>query len=204
MRNLDKAKQFKRIRDQLEEIFKEVEKSLDPRSTPFSKAIFAAKFMKDNGLDFIERKPADSVWSQEELDQAKESIAESRLGPPIMHHTAFNGDIVANWDLYPGRVQFHPGIEQDPEYPSEQARLVIEEVWPRVRDRFLKKNKDYAENAGHLGLKGQFADINRKFWKLKREWWDGNRLESEPGYEVAEDMIAHLLLALLFMEDEGN
>lgn len=96
------------------------------------------------------------------------------------------------------------GLVEEWEFPTEQARRVCTEILPGVLALFLKKNRDYRGNAKHLGYKGQFADINRKFWKLERGWWDGIPLESEPAEEVAADMIGHLLLGLLFAADEGN
>lgn len=96
------------------------------------------------------------------------------------------------------------GLESGWKFPTEQARRVCVEILPGVLALFLRKNRDYRENAQTLGFKGQFADIHRKYTKLKRGWWDGIPLESEPAEEVAADMIAHLLLGLLFVTDEES
>lgn len=87
-------------------------------------------------------------------------------------------------------------------FPTLQAARVLQEILPPALERFLEKNKDYGDAAVHLGAKGQFADMNRKYWKIKAELWDGKRLESEPIEEVLEDMIGHCLLTLLFLRDE--
>jgi hypothetical protein len=98
-------------------------------------------------------------------------------------------------------MQLALGIE---EYPTEQARRIVEGILPRVICRFIAKNRDYGENAQTLGLRGQFADLHRKYGKLRRAWWEGEQLYSESDTEVAEDMIAHLLLALLFAADRDD
>jgi hypothetical protein len=96
------------------------------------------------------------------------------------------------------------GLPEEWEFPTEQARRVCVEILPGVLALFLRKNRDYRENAQTLGHKGQFADIHRKYTKLYLGWWEGIPLESEPAEEVAADMIAHLLLGLLFVADEES
>lgn len=53
-----------------------------------------------------------------------------------------------------------------------------------------------------LGIKGQWADIWRKVWKLHKVFWNGETLKGEQPLEIIDDMIAHLLLTrdLLVME----
>lgn len=68
--------------------------------------------------------------------------------------------------------------------------------------RFLDKGDDYDNTWSHLGSKGQFADINRKFWKLKRAVWDEKELTGEPLIEVIQDLLGHLFLLLETLEME--
>jgi hypothetical protein len=74
-------------------------------------------------------------------------------------------------------------------------------------EQFLEKNKDYAsgptpgfpdgfENADVLGIQGQFAEIWRKIWKLKKALWDDQELIGEQPREVLLDMIGHCFLAI--------
>lgn len=64
------------------------------------------------------------------------------------------------------------------------------------------KAKDYnsdaegIEPADVLGLKGQFADIWRKIWKLKKALWDGKELTGEQPREILLDLIGHCFLAI--------
>lgn len=45
-----------------------------------------------------------------------------------------------------------------------------------------------------LGIRGQFADLWRKVWKLKKALWDGEELRGEQPIEIIDDLIAHLFL----------
>lgn len=67
------------------------------------------------------------------------------------------------------------------------------------------------DTANHLGAKGQFADINRKFWRLKAMLWD----EVVPMYpdagagetveEILMDLIGHAALTIDFLrESQGH
>jgi hypothetical protein len=72
---------------------------------------------------------------------------------------------------------------------------------PLVVKRMREKSADYNsegelpfEPHTVLGIKGQFADIWRKVWKLKKGLWDGTELKGEQPIEIIDDLIAHLLL----------
>jgi hypothetical protein len=101
------------------------------------------------------------------------------------------------WDIGPERLIDVP----HPEYPTEQAQEIMEEIWPEVRALFLRKNAHYGETANELGLKGQYADIHRKVGPLKRLLWDGVPQfdDCEDAQEIASDMIGHLLLTLYYL-----
>lgn len=74
---------------------------------------------------------------------------------------------------------------------------IFEKIMPEFIDRFVVKSHDYDDAYKFLGSRGQFSDISRKYWKLKREIWDGEELTGEPLGEVIDDMLAHLLLLKL-------
>lgn len=65
-------------------------------------------------------------------------------------------------------------------------------------EHFVKRNKGYGESASDLGVKGQYADINRKVIKLRRRLWEDVpvSLGDEPTEEVCFDLIGHLLLTV--------
>lgn len=84
-------------------------------------------------------------------------------------------------------------------FATEQARAIFQEVLPTVLERFVRKNADYGSTAAFLGAKGQFADINPKFWKLKRALWDGEPLIGESVEEILSDLVGHSLLSLYFL-----
>lgn len=78
---------------------------------------------------------------------------------------------------------------------------IFEKILPAFIERFITKSVDYDDTYKHLGSKGQFSDISRKYWKLKREVWEGIELQGEPVGEVIDDMLAHLLLLKLCQQE---
>lgn len=94
-------------------------------------------------------------------------------------------------------------------------------AFERIRDQWVPiwlkgfelNSRDYNSNAvvtfePHtvLGLRGQFADIWRKIWKLKKAFWDDERLEGEQPLEIIDDLISHLFLTrdLLIQQQQEN
>jgi hypothetical protein len=89
--------------------------------------------------------------------------------------------------------------------PHEQCGRILTGSLQDAVKLFVRRQAEYGESANHLGAKGQFADINRKFWKLKRLMWDENVPEdaiSESAEEVLMDFIGHALLGIHFLRQE--
>lgn len=87
---------------------------------------------------------------------------------------------------------------------SPELYAIVTQHMPQWADLFARKNADYGDGAKVLGVRGQYADINRKMLKLKRALWDGELLEFEGADEVIMDLIGHLFLTLYmirFRED---
>jgi hypothetical protein len=85
------------------------------------------------------------------------------------------------------------------ETATEQARRILGRHLPVAMEHFLERNKEYGEGSAHvLGIKGQYADINRKVIKLKRYLWDDIPVEpeAEPIAMVAAELIGHLLILI--------
>lgn len=88
-------------------------------------------------------------------------------------------------------------------------RIITKHV-PAWAEKFRAKSDDYnsSEEFGGmephtiLGIRGQFADIWRKVWKLKKALWDGETLAGEQPREIIQDLIAHLFLTLDLMEQQ--
>lgn len=72
-------------------------------------------------------------------------------------------------------------------------------IIPEVLKRFNFKDQDYGDAFKLLGEKGQFSDINRKFWKLYNAIWLGRELVGEQPDEIAEDIIGHCLLLIYLL-----
>lgn len=88
---------------------------------------------------------------------------------------------------------------------SEEAYAEIDmEVIPRTIEKFKEKRRDYTGSPAFLflGSKGQFSDINRKFWKLYVAVWEGKKLEGEQPEEIVMDFIGHCWLMLYCLKEE--
>lgn len=86
-----------------------------------------------------------------------------------------------------------------PEEPVSLGKLVIE--WNK---RFSEKQQDYADTHLFLGSKGQFSDMNRKFWKLYRAVWQGQPLVGEQAEEIAFDLVGHCFLLIDSLRKEAQ
>lgn len=89
------------------------------------------------------------------------------------------------------------------EQNSHMRRRILGDdgILQRAAGRWSSKNLDYGGQQMFLGLKAQFADINRKFWKLYQAVWLDQPPVHEPTVEICEDMIGHLLMMIYFLED---
>jgi hypothetical protein len=86
---------------------------------------------------------------------------------------------------------------------SPKLKRIIRIHVPKVLEKFGIKNRGYkSESQYGLGLKGEFANINRKTGKLYQGIWQGDpaAFESESCEEVLMDMIGHCLLALDYLD----
>jgi hypothetical protein len=91
-------------------------------------------------------------------------------------------------------------IKKPPKLADEYA-YIVRQIVPAVVERFVSKGGDYGDAWKLLGTKGQFSDINRKFWKLYYSIWLDRPLVGEQADECAEDIIGHCLLLLYLMEN---
>lgn len=94
--------------------------------------------------------------------------------------------------------------------PSEAAADILQNDLPAAIQFFLEKNKDYTtrEGAGFhtadlLGARGQFADMWRKWGKLHKGLWLGEKLETESPGEILTDFFGHIMLTLRYLR-KGN
>lgn len=88
--------------------------------------------------------------------------------------------------------------------PSEgyMYKVVAEDIFYDVIGKFLEKGADYGDSWRLLGAKGQFSDINRKFWKLYNSIWLGQELQGEQMDECVQDIIGHCLILLYILRYE--
>lgn len=87
--------------------------------------------------------------------------------------------------------------------PQEAYDIINNEIAPEALEFFQGKQTDYNTHGFQmLGSRGQFSDINRKFWKLYRALWEGESLEGEQPIEICMDLIGHALLTIYCLRDE--
>lgn len=86
---------------------------------------------------------------------------------------------------------------------TKEAIDILERILPECIALYLRKNKDYGESDDDLGIRGDFADMHRKWKKLRRSMWDGQALKDESTREVLIDMIGHCLRAIYHGDSRG-
>lgn len=91
-------------------------------------------------------------------------------------------------------------LRVNPHRDSQAFQRIVCAHLPEWVAKFRAKNADYsgagAEPHKVLGVQGQFADIWRKIWKLKKALWDGQTLAGEQPEEILRDLIGHCFLTL--------
>lgn len=83
---------------------------------------------------------------------------------------------------------------------------VFNDIIPEVVEFFKGKTRDYEGGPAFmlLGSRGQFADMNRKFWKLYQAMWEGKTLEGEQPEEILMDFAGHVFLSIYCLRSENR
>ena len=83
---------------------------------------------------------------------------------------------------------------------------ILESIIPECIEHFRGKTQDYSGGPAFqlLGLKGQFADINRKFWKLYQFMWLGEEPKGESIEEILKDFFGHVMLSLYCVRNQNS
>ncbi len=87
---------------------------------------------------------------------------------------------------------------------KDAYKEIQDRIGPNVLQFFGHKAMDYDTGPAFqfLGSKGQFGDINRKFWKLYKAMWLDEELVGEQPVEILYDLIGHCLLTIWLLEQE--
>lgn len=83
-------------------------------------------------------------------------------------------------------------------------RVILRDIVPVVLNDFVVAGNDYRNAHDLLGVKGQFSDINRKFWKLYNAIWLDQPLTREGVDQVVADIIGHCFLLLYHLNPDGD
>lgn len=124
-------------------------------------------------------------------------------GPETDANHDFSEAMAAAFPLNPHNVQIgvNTGFVMLPETTAVRFLVQGNGLGEWVR-HFLTKQQDYGDWAGELGAKGQFADMYRKWPKIRKAMWDGEPLVGEQLDEVLMDLIGHCFLSLMFLKRE--
>jgi hypothetical protein len=154
-----------------------------------------AKYSDDAGRVQLGMMPSEEIVSKS-TPLPGEMTYGKKMAPPLEVAITGNGvDVHYKYDI--GAKTYYMRIEG---VPNNVAEDVLIKVLPQTLQLWLSKCKDYggdiSDEVKSLGPRGQFVDIWRKVWKLKRALWDGEELKFEQPKEVMMDLIGHLLLAI--------
>lgn len=88
----------------------------------------------------------------------------------------------------------------------EAYKEIQEVIIPNVASFFGHKAMDYDSGQAFmfLGAKGQFGDINRKFWKLYKALWKEEELVGENAVEILYDLAGHIFLTIWLLQQQAE
>ena len=82
---------------------------------------------------------------------------------------------------------------------------MVNKILPQLVKRFREKSSDYGDVFKELGIAGQYSDMHRKMYKLKRVMWYSGSLQGEQADEILADLFGNILISLyLLNESEEN
>lgn len=82
----------------------------------------------------------------------------------------------------------------------QPMNAALEKIWVDARDDWRTRRDDYGDAFLELGAKGQFSDIWRKVYKLKRSVWEGHQLTGEPAEQVAKEIMPHCAMLVYLLD----
>lgn len=93
-------------------------------------------------------------------------------------------------------------MEWDEDFPADSDLAhILMELLPEIDAHLRLAGKHYGYQTHHaLGLKGQYADMYRKWALLKRFMWDGEEPTRESLREILRDLIGHALLTIAMLD----
>jgi hypothetical protein len=71
-------------------------------------------------------------------------------------------------------------------------------------NRFQEKSIDYGDVFKELGIAGQYSDMHRKMFKLRKFMWEGYELKGEQADEILEDLLGNILISIYLVRNNGG
>lgn len=95
-------------------------------------------------------------------------------------------------------------LKWDEDFPADSDLAhILFELLPEIDVHMRLGGAHYGYEAQHaLGLRGQYADMYRKWTVLKRVMWDGEMTTREPLREILKDLIGHALLTIAMLDNQ--
>jgi len=81
---------------------------------------------------------------------------------------------------------------------------MVNHILLKAVNRFKKKSADYGDVFKELGLAGQYSDMHRKMYKLRKYMWDGQYLQGESPKEILEDLFGNILISIYLIDYVGE
>lgn len=159
---------------------------------PYNGAIDMLRF---EHLDSITERVLDDI---KEYQQERESMTNMTEYDKVAAEEKVIADNYGFLAAFPKTSQL---IAADNEYERER-----EARWAQIMDEafelFIRKSRDYGKTGDSLGARGQFADMWRKFGKIKHQVWDHPEkvVHFEGVKEILKDLIGHSILFLDYLK----
>ena len=80
----------------------------------------------------------------------------------------------------------------------------MEDILPKAMNKFWEKSRDYGDVFKELGIAGQYSDMHRKMFKLRKAMWHGEQLKGEQPDEILEDLLGNILISIYLVRNNGG
>jgi len=90
---------------------------------------------------------------------------------------------------------------------TDEMLAECDSIYSEMKEITRSKSNDYGVECWQiLGIKGVFADLNRKYWRIKNIIWDGNdeTVKDEKIYDTVLDLANHCLQMAIYLRHKND